>query len=227
MQTELRLAHGDVILQVEEVALGNAEVSAEAQGGIDGDRALILENLLNARNGDLYILGKAIGGYTVRLHKFFGKNLADFRCGDMAHIVCLHSCMIVRDFDIGYGIFAIYAKTDAVLLIDANAVLSLSVTFELFRVIGRRNPQIVQTGSIVQHDEFSQSDLLNALREFGGKVLAVYFFCFFAGEILYNIPDLHIHVKQSQCFPYSFGYGIIMLSLVTSRFPFLVICHIL
>lgn len=56
-------------------------------------------------------------------------------------------------------------KTDPPLIIYTNAVLSLSIIFQCFKPICRRNPKIIQRLRLVQHEQFSQSDLLNITRQ--------------------------------------------------------------
>ena len=57
-------------------------------------------------------------------------------------------------------------KTDAPLIVNANAVLPFSIVFQCFEPIGRRNSQVIQHLRFVQHEQFSQSDLLNFARQF-------------------------------------------------------------
>ena len=107
--------------------------------------------------------------------------------------------MVIYDFDIRYGVFAFQAEADTILLIDTNAVLSLSIADKLLQTIGGRNTQIFQTGCVIEHDQFAKGNFLNALRELGRKALMIYFFCFLTGKILYHtnsIAVFHIHVKQ-------------------------------
>jgi len=49
--------------------------------------------------------------------------------------------MIVRDLDVG-GVAATPPETDSVLVIDANAILSLSLAMQLLKPIPRGNAQI-------------------------------------------------------------------------------------
>ncbi len=55
-------------------------------------------------------------------------------------------------------------KTDSPLIVNANAVLPLPIFFQCFKPICRRNPKIIQRLRFVQHEQFSQSDLLNITR---------------------------------------------------------------
>ena len=91
--------------------------------------------------------------------------------------------MVIYDFDIRYGVFAFQAEADTILLIDTNAVLSLSIAAKLLQTIGGRNTQIFQTGGVIEHDQFAKGNFLNALRELGRKALMIYFFCFLTGKL--------------------------------------------
>ncbi len=72
--------------------------------------------------------------------------------------------MIINDFNIK-EIIAFSPKANPVLIIDPNAVLSLPVSIQLFQPVGRWDAQILQTSCIVDHNQLSQCDSLNILRE--------------------------------------------------------------
>ena len=91
--------------------------------------------------------------------------------------------MVIYDFDIRYRVFAFQAEADTILLIDTNAVLSLSIAAKLLQTIGGRNTQIFQTGGVIEHDQFAKGNFLNALRELCRKALMIYFFCFLTGKL--------------------------------------------
>ena len=91
--------------------------------------------------------------------------------------------MVIYDFDIRYRVFAFQAEADTILLIDTNAVLSLSIAAKLLQTIGGRNTQIFQTGCVIEHDQFAKGNFLNALRELSRKALMIYFFCFLTGKL--------------------------------------------
>lgn len=62
--------------------------------------------------------------------------------------------MVVNNFHI-QSIDAIPAKTDSPSVVDANAPLSGSVSFEQFQAIPGRHPEEVQSGRSMQLDQFS------------------------------------------------------------------------
>lgn len=55
-------------------------------------------------------------------------------------------------------------KTDSPLTIDANAVLPFSIIFQSFESVGWRNSKVIQRLCLIQHEQFSQSNLLNITR---------------------------------------------------------------
>ena len=103
--------------------------------------------------------------------------------------------MVIYDFDIRYGVFAFQAEADTILLIDTNAVLSLSIAAKLLQTIGGRNTQIFQTGGVIEHDQFAKGNFLNALRELGRKALMIYF----SVSLLANYT--HKHPLCGHCAP--------------------------
>ena len=71
--------------------------------------------------------------------------------------------MIVHNLDI-VSIAIAPDKADSPLVIDADAVLALAITRELFKAIpGRRNAQILQRLRVVQHRELASGDSFDAL----------------------------------------------------------------
>ena len=52
-------------------------------------------------------------------------------------------------------------ETDSPLLVDPNTVLSLSIAFEGFQPVSRRNPQIFEANRGVQQLQFMKRRLLN------------------------------------------------------------------
>ena len=65
--------------------------------------------------------------------------------------------MIVRDLDLE-GIVTAPHKADSILVIDANAVLSLPVAAKLFQPVSGRAFQVVKGCRIVEHREFPFRD---------------------------------------------------------------------
>ena len=61
--------------------------------------------------------------------------------------------MVIDDFNV-VEIVPFKPETDAKLVIDANAVLSLPVSGEYLQMICRWDFQVLQTSCIVDHDQF-------------------------------------------------------------------------
>ena len=66
-------------------------------------------------------------------------------------------------------------KTDAPLFVNADAVLPLPVTAQLFKPVCRRDTQIIKGGGMMQHNQFAFRDKLNVPRQFFGKTAGKYF----------------------------------------------------
>ena len=94
--------------------------------------------------------------------------------------------MIIHDFNIMKIVLSFNRKTNPILVINTNAVLSLSVALERLQAVCRRNPQILQTSCIFNHDQFPQRHTLDIMREFLGKDLIVDLLRFFVREALYH-----------------------------------------
>src|SRR5690606_26042881 len=60
------------------------------------------------------------------------------------------------------------AEAHAPLVVDPDAVLALAATFECFKTIGGRNPQVIQGDSAVKHAQLAAGDLLNHGRQSSG-----------------------------------------------------------
>ena len=93
--------------------------------------------------------------------------------------------MVVNDLDsIGAGCRPY--KTDSPLVIDANAVLPNTIMPQRLKPIGWRNPKIIQRLRLIQHEQFSQCNLLNISWQLARHVTLPDFFSFSGFE-----PDDH------------------------------------
>jgi hypothetical protein len=70
--------------------------------------------------------------------------------------------VIVHNLDI-VSIAIAPDKTDSPMVIDADAMLALAMTRELFKAIAGRNAQILQRLRVVQHRELASGDSFDAL----------------------------------------------------------------
>jgi len=69
--------------------------------------------------------------------------------------------MIVHNFH-GESIFTLPAEANPILVIDADAVLSRPIASQRLQTIARRRPQIVQAPRLIQHQQLSSGNALNA-----------------------------------------------------------------
>jgi len=72
--------------------------------------------------------------------------------------------MIIDDHDIS-GIAVLPDKTDAPLIVDANAVLTCAVAFQRFQAVRRGYAQIFQRFGIVEHTQLALGNMLEVSRQ--------------------------------------------------------------
>jgi len=72
--------------------------------------------------------------------------------------------VIVRDFNV-VGVGADPAETDSPLIVNANAVLTCSITLQLFEPVAGWNAQVFQTLGGIQHSKFAKHEVLEIRRE--------------------------------------------------------------
>lgn len=73
--------------------------------------------------------------------------------------------MVINDFHvIRMGAFP--AEANAVLIIDADAVLSFAIARKLLQAVARRNAEIVERFSGIQEQQFPQRRALKRARQF-------------------------------------------------------------
>ena len=96
--------------------------------------------------------------------------------------------MVVNNFNLINAIFS-PLKTYTPLIIDANAVLSLTVAFESFQPVRRWNFEIVKIGGCVKHNQLSLGNPLNILGQLLGELPFEYFFSFLVFESLNHVNN--------------------------------------
>jgi hypothetical protein len=72
--------------------------------------------------------------------------------------------VVINDFHI-VSVTVFPDETNSPLIIDADAVLANPITFKKLQAISWRTSQVGQDSSPIQHPQFSESYLLNALRK--------------------------------------------------------------
>lgn len=76
--------------------------------------------------------------------------------------------MVVADFH-AVGVPVVPVETHALLVVDAYAPLVRAVAFQGFKAIVGRNAQILDSPRVVQHPQFTASNLLNLIGEASRK----------------------------------------------------------
>jgi hypothetical protein len=94
--------------------------------------------------------------------------------------------VIIYDLDI-VSVALLPFKTDAPLVVDANAPLTRSLPKELFQMIGGRDSQIIYGEGIVNHSQFPQCDLLNIRRQLARRLSLVNLLSGIVFETLYHV----------------------------------------
>lgn len=72
--------------------------------------------------------------------------------------------MVVRDLDL-VSVALSPLEADAILIVDANAVLALPVAFQPFQTVAGRQQQVSQRSRRVQHLQFLQRCLVDTRRD--------------------------------------------------------------
>ena len=84
----------DVVLEVEEIAVADAEILAEAKGCVHRDLALVAQDFLDARYRHMDVFCQPVRGDAHRLHEFFPE---DFRHGRRWYQVFHVDHLLVND----------------------------------------------------------------------------------------------------------------------------------
>jgi hypothetical protein len=89
--------------------------------------------------------------------------------------------MIIYDFGI-MCVIVTPSKTDPILFVYPNTVLTFSFSMKLFKPITRWDTKIGQIHRTIQHPEFSKGNSLHFSWQFPRKFASEYLFCFLALE---------------------------------------------
>jgi hypothetical protein len=76
--------------------------------------------------------------------------------------------VVIHDLNI-ISISRAPTETDPPLLVDSDAVLTFSVSFESFQSISRRYPEVVEDRGCIEHPEFSKRNSLDPRPQFLGR----------------------------------------------------------
>ena len=140
LHVDFLVADVDVVLEVEEIAVADAEILAEAQGCVHRDFALVAQDLLDARYRHMDVFRQPVRRDPHRLHELLPEDFRHGRCWyHVFHVDHLLS-MIIFNLYVIETVAAVHPEADPVLLVDANAVFILSLPGKLLQVIGWWNP---------------------------------------------------------------------------------------
>lgn len=137
------------------------EKTSESQGRIGSDGAAAIDDFRHARHGNAKFQREAIHAQAQGPHELFAQNLA----GVNGLQFCGHFCtsVVISNFDF-VRIAVAPNKTEPPLIVNADAVLSVTVAAQRFQPIARERRQVLKLLSGVQHCQFSQRRLLEALK---------------------------------------------------------------
>jgi hypothetical protein len=129
-------------LEIQPKPRGGMKVTRKPQGSIRRHPPALVNDLRNSRNRNVEIEGQTIHAEFERLHEFCAQNFArvDRR---KSFLRLSHECslMIVDDINIVCIALAPY-KAEPPLVVDPDAVLSLSIAVQGFQTISRRSYQV-------------------------------------------------------------------------------------
>ena len=92
------------------------------------------------------------------------------------------------------------SEANAPLLVDADAVLAFTVPRQRFKAIGGGNPKVPQVGCRVNHDQLSQGDSLDVVRQLPRKAPMKNAFRLFILERMDHILIITRNVNNVKCY---------------------------
>jgi hypothetical protein len=144
-------------LQVEPELRAHLEVARQPQSSVGSHRAPAVHNLSDAGCGNTDIHGQPVLADAHRLEELFGQDLPGM-CGytlqvpaygwsvDSHFLFPLHGCplwvclVVIHDLYIACAV--VPYEADAILIVDADAVLSFPITMQRFQSVARRHTQV-------------------------------------------------------------------------------------
>jgi len=122
-------------LKVQPEALAHAKETRQAKSSVGADRPLAMNDLVDTTSGDSDVLGEAILAQPHRPQKLLEKDLSGvYRREFLAHCVLSWRLVIIHDLNV-MGITCRPTETDAPLVIDSDAELSLAITVQALQPI--------------------------------------------------------------------------------------------
>jgi hypothetical protein len=151
-------------LKVEPELGGSAESACQAQGSIGGNAALALHDRVDAVGRNAQSASQGILADPQRLEELFQQDLAGV---DGRKVSChITPLVVVNNFDVE-GVSFLPEKAETIPIVNANAVLTFTVSTQFFQMIAGRNAQIIQGHGSVEHEQFPQGNSLEFSRQAG------------------------------------------------------------
>ena len=145
-------------LQPEPEPWSRPEKSGKTQGRVGGDRALSRANGGNSRLADPDFPCEPVPGQPEWNQKLFEKHFSGMDVGKSVHE--RGPLMIIADFG-AVRVTVSPDETHAPLIVDPDAPLSLSQSFQTLQAVSGRNAQVLEASGVVQHSELAPGDSLD------------------------------------------------------------------
>ncbi len=149
-------------LQIQPHFSGPSEVAGEAQGGVSGDGALALYDLVDAARGHADVLSKAVFRQAERQEEILSKDFTGMNGNVLFH--GWHRLMIINDFNFMRAVW-LPLEADAPLIVDTDGMLSFAVALEHFQSVSGWDAQLNQLRDGVELDQLAQGRALDVRRE--------------------------------------------------------------
>ena len=145
-------------LEVHPEGGGVLEIASEAQSGVGGDAAALVDDVGDAGNGDAKVESEFVHAQAQGLEEFFAKNLAGVDgfefLGHLFPLVVIHNLDVI-------GVGVAPAEANPPLVVDADAVLALAIPFKLLQPVTRQGGQRAEIGRGIEHSELALGGALD------------------------------------------------------------------
>jgi len=140
---------------------GVAEILRQPQSRIGCNSPFAVDDLVDSARGNPKVFAKPILTYGQRLEELLFQNLARMYGRNLLHVSPL---VIIYDFNVMRTAMA-PDEADSPLLIDSYAMLPFSASRKSFQAVARRNTQVFNARTPIQHAQFPKRGLLNIGRQ--------------------------------------------------------------
>ncbi len=158
----------------------------QPQSGIHGNASFAVDDLIYSPWRDLQGPGQSVPGNSHRFHELFQKDFSGMDRRYSFSVHWNHPLVIINDFNfMGIVVFR-PNKANTKLIVNPNTILPLSVVFESFESVGRRDLQIIQLCRSIEHPRLAESHRLDVMRQLSRKRTIEDLLRFLALEALYH-----------------------------------------